>query len=372
MKTAFFTHSLLFFCVLLLAKTLPAQSGTSDGTYNFSALGADNSGGTGFKTQGDKFKVSNIFAQDRKTMYANNSNAGETQTVVIKAEGGTKNKTFTFMDLSVRNYATSSALDIFTITLRNYFGAPIATLVLASNQSLTTTAAGIAGFAFTTPFPAEGYPNVAEIQIDFHYADGSVSPDELTFSTITIANVSNLVPLPISLVDFTARKEGSGVRVNWTTASEEKVAKHVIEHSKDGIRFTAIASFPGMQSASSGATYSFFHASPSSGKNYYRLKEVDVDGSEKSFVVRTVDISKRNIVFEGALPLQEFVTVKGLAPGTYELNLVDLSGHTVMSTKLSTVSGDAVFTVADALPRGTYLITLAGQGDAVTQKLVKQ
>ena len=89
-----------FLAMLFLACRflLHAQSGTSDGTYNFSALGAENSGGTGFRKQGDKFKVSNIFTQDRTTMYANDATPGATETVVIKAEGGTKNKTFTLRE----------------------------------------------------------------------------------------------------------------------------------------------------------------------------------------------------------------------------------------------------------------------------------
>lgn len=54
-----------------------ATTGTADGTYDFGGL-VDSGGyeGAGFKTQGDKFLVSQCFAQDGATIYANDTNAG--------------------------------------------------------------------------------------------------------------------------------------------------------------------------------------------------------------------------------------------------------------------------------------------------------
>jgi hypothetical protein len=67
------------------------NNGTSDGTYDFGSL--NDTGeyeGTGFKSQGDKFLVSQCFAQDGTVIYPNSTNAKTaraTQDVVIKAEG---------------------------------------------------------------------------------------------------------------------------------------------------------------------------------------------------------------------------------------------------------------------------------------------
>lgn len=371
MKT---TLPLRFTLVLLLstcAMLVHAQSGTNDGTYNFSSLGADNSGGTGFKTQGDKFKVSNIFDQDRKTIYANNANPGDGQTVIIRAEGGSKNKTFTLQDLNIRNFGLTTDLDVFTLTVRNYFGAVIATHVLATNQALGVSAIGISSFNFTPAFPAGGYNNVAEIQVDFHYANASVSPDELTFTSITIANVSSLVPLPLSLLDFSVKKAGNGVRINWTTASEINVDRHLVEHSTDGLHFTTIASFQGQQASSAGAKYSCFHAQPSKGRNYYRLKEVDGDGSEKVFVVKSVDFTQSAITIKSSNPVIGFVVINGLSSGIYDLNLVDANGRSVMTTKVSNVS-DYSLALPASLTKGTYWLVVSGQGEFISQQLVKQ
>ncbi|WP_162944888.1 T9SS type A sorting domain-containing protein [Flavisolibacter nicotianae] len=361
-----------FLSALLLASSLflHAQSGTSDGTYNFSALGAENSGGTGFRKQGDKFKVSNVFTQDRTTMYANDATPGATETVIIKAEGGTKNKTFTFKDLSLRNFGQNTTLDVFTVTLRNYYGVEIGRLTLASPQSLDVYATAISSFAFSVPFPSGGFADVSEIQIDFHYADAGIAPDEMTFNNISIANVSNAVPLPLTLVEFTARKEGTGVRVHWVTANEQNVDKHVIEHSTDGIRFAPIASFPGQKNLATGSNYSYFHAQPESGKNYYRLKEVDVDGSERSYVVRTVDFAKSAVTVSGSI--HGSVVIKGLSAGPYALEIADMSGQVVLKNKIANVSGDYLLPLPATFSHGTYIISLSGNGVSLAQKILLQ
>ena len=373
MKTTLHIRTILVLLFFLLAGVLNAQNGTADGVYNFSALGAPNSAGAGFKTQGDKFKVSNIFAQDRKTMYADNANPGETQTILIKAEGTTKNRTFTLKDLVLRNYGLSTSFDVFTVTLRNYFGATIARLALTGEQLLTTSVQAISTFDFDTPFPASGFAGVAEIQVDFHYADPSVSPDELTFWSISLANISNAIPLPLSLLDFSAKKEGSGVRINWTTANEVNVDKQIVEHSVDGLSFTPVAGFSGQKNSTVKTAYTYFHAMPAAGKNYYRLKEVDADGAEKIFVVRTVDFGKNeSIAVKSANPVHGSVLVQGLSAGAYELNLVDMSGRSVVSAKLSNVSGDYRFIVPPTVPKGTYLLVIAGEAQRFSQKLVVQ
>jgi len=371
MRTFLFHRTFLTLFLIAVTFLLKAQTGTSNGTYNFSTLGADNSAGTGFKTQGDKFKVSNVFAQDRRAMFANNASYGAAQTIFIKAEGTSTNRTFTFKDLSLRNFDLSTDLDLFTLTLRNYFGGVIARHVLASNQPLSITAGNLSSFNFTVPFPAGGYAGVAEIQVDFHYADADMSPDELTFNSITIADVSSAIPLPLSLLAFSADKEGNGVRINWKTANELNVDRHVIERSTDGLHFTAIGSFNGLKNSPAGASYSYFDAFPASGKNYYRLKEIDIDGREKSFLVKLVDFSNGRLAFETSNPVNGYVRIKGLSTGIYTLSLVDISGRSLMTTQLSNVKGDYLLSLP-ALIKGAYLLSLTGKEEQLTQILIKQ
>lgn len=85
--------------------------------------------------------------------------------------------------------------------------------------------------------------------------------------------------LPMTLVRFTGMPVKEGVQLDWSTATEENVDYFGIEHSIDGIYFTEFAQQKGQENSKVTTDYSIVHTIPVFGKNYYRLKSVDLDGS---------------------------------------------------------------------------------------------
>jgi hypothetical protein len=89
------------------------------------------------------------------------------------------------------------------------------------------------------------------------------------------------VPLPVSLTAFTAVKQGSTSLLNWNTATEVNNAGFDIERSADGRSFSRIGivySKAEGGNSSEKLAYSYIDASPLTGTNYYRLRQVDRDG----------------------------------------------------------------------------------------------
>ena len=109
---------LLSLFIIFSANTAQAvTTGTIDGTYDFGAVGAVDSGGAGFKTQGDKFVISNALQGDwPPVIYLASTNTG---TFTIKAEGGSTMKTCTVTDLVMGMAGGSIGLDVFTITFKD-------------------------------------------------------------------------------------------------------------------------------------------------------------------------------------------------------------------------------------------------------------
>lgn len=165
-------------------------NGTADGTYDFAGtLGAADSGGLGFKTQNDKFKVSNIFAADSPKIFVNNSATSET--VVLKAEGGATMKTFTVTNMKIGVFGGGSmTLTVFTFTFKNSAGGTIATHTLSSNQVVAGGGTvNLADMNFGTTFPGAGYSNVAQIDVAItNTSFGDLK--NLEFQTITLSNIS--------------------------------------------------------------------------------------------------------------------------------------------------------------------------------------
>jgi len=85
-------------------------------------------------------------------------------------------------------------------------------------------------------------------------------------------------PLPVTLTSFGATLQGTGVAVNWATASEQRNAGFEVQRSADGVNFTALATVAGMGTTQSAHTYRYFDAAPLRTTAYYRLKQLDTDG----------------------------------------------------------------------------------------------
>ncbi|MBK9096801.1 MAG: T9SS type A sorting domain-containing protein [bacterium] len=85
--------------------------------------------------------------------------------------------------------------------------------------------------------------------------------------------------IPVELVSFSANVNGSGVELNWATATETNNQGFEIERSADGFNFSQIGYVPGFGTTTEPKSYSYTDQSVTSGTYYYRLKQIDFDGS---------------------------------------------------------------------------------------------
>ena len=87
-------------------------------------------------------------------------------------------------------------------------------------------------------------------------------------------------PVPVELVGFTGRRVDEGVQLDWTTASELNNDFFVVQKSLDGRHFENLAIIEGKGTTLSVNDYKLIDENPFSGTNYYRLIQVDFDGTE--------------------------------------------------------------------------------------------
>jgi hypothetical protein len=98
------------------------------------------------------------------------------------------------------------------------------------------------------------------------------------------------VVLPLNWISFIAKKVNTTSLLEWRTANEQQVAHFEIERSTDGILFEKI----GTTIAKNGAQndYVFIDIKPIAGKNYYRIKQIDIDGKFSYTSIDVVDFGK--------------------------------------------------------------------------------
>ena len=86
--------------------------------------------------------------------------------------------------------------------------------------------------------------------------------------------------LPIKLVSFDVERMGeNSAMLEWKTSSELNNEYFQVEHSTDAQHFIPIADIPGARNSYNLLTYQFLHNNLKEGSQFYRLKQVDYDGT---------------------------------------------------------------------------------------------
>jgi hypothetical protein len=163
-------------------------------------------------------------------------------------------------------------------------------------------------------------------------------------------------PLPVKLLSFTAEADGSSaVRLAWATASEQNSSYFEVERSTDGQRFESIGRVSAQGNASSLSSYTFRDTKSSeSSTRYYRLRQVDLDGSAEYSLVRTVQLSTATTLMLAPNPAHSAVTVTGTAAGA-KVEVFDAVGRLVIATTAD-AAGTAQLALPTKLASGIYVV----------------
>lgn len=110
---------------------------------------------------------------------------------------------------------------------------------------------------------------------------------DINYFNITCSSV-----LPIELLYFSGEQKYCNQNIiSWATATETNSDHFEIERSSDAINFKTIKEIPGAINSLETKKYVYVDSNPESGINYYRLKQVDLDGSFKYAPIIDVDNS---------------------------------------------------------------------------------
>ncbi|MFD2248628.1 T9SS type A sorting domain-containing protein [Pontibacter ruber] len=180
-----------------------------------------------------------------------------------------------------------------------------------------------------------------------------------------------LNPLPVELVSFKGIATKSGIDLKWRTASERDNKQFEIERSADGYGFEKIGIVAGHGTSSVPIDYSFEDKNPLNGTNYYRLKQVDLDGKyEYSNVIvaeSSREASARLVVAPNPCRNGDCTVSLGNSGVRSEtlVELKDMAGRVVFTKTIA--AGDASDLRLDELKqfKGLYLLT-ATNGSTVT------
>ncbi len=184
---------------------------------------------------------------------------------------------------------------------------------------------------------------------------GSGSRDEFGLDDIVISGIV----LPVQLVSFRAEASADRVELFWETATEIQNREFQVEHSSDGMHYRLIGSLQGHGTTTETHQYSFTHESPSEGINYYRLKQVDEDGSFTYSKVVTVELqpNEQPLVFYNPSGKTIRIVFSEETGDEILLAIADISGRLVNSIRIEAGIRETSLPAA-GLNRGIYIVQL--------------
>ena len=192
------------------------------------------------------------------------------------------------------------------------------------------------------------------------------------FSLWTLA--LEVAPLPVELLSFTAMPvDNKVVELAWQTASEQSNEYFEIERSRDGMHFSVIGVVEGAGNSNEISIYQSLDDNPYAGENYYRIKQVDLNGNFEFSDIRVAEITGKGV--QAAVypnPASERINVEFYSSvDKGNIFLIDQSGRMILQKELSDDSAHEQLQVSH-LPKGIYYLSIKSEELSFNQKIVLQ
>jgi hypothetical protein len=263
---------------------------------------------------------------------------------------------------------------VLTVTFNSPSGSPGAPVKLADYQDGGSDGQG----NFYTQNEINGYYVSSNSISNFYASAGSTVGGTASAGFIqTDANIT----LPVRLLRFSGYKNGNKNILQWSTADEQNCKGFEIQRSQDGQNYTRVGFVNTLAINGNSGTvlkYKFEDYNPNLLKQFYRLKQIDIDERAKMSNVVMISGAKPTILGFGGLfpnPARNILNVIVNSPKNDMIELVvrELGGKIVRNKLIPVGEGSNSIDIdVSSLPANGYFITIKGDGHSKGLKFIKQ
>lgn len=201
------------------------------------------------------------------------------------------------------------------------------------------------------------------------WSNATSSSSNRQFNLAIFTGVSNTFcgayPLAVTLKDFSATCEGNQFVLDWETASEKNNDYFLVDYSEDGTTWKEVGRIDGNGSTTIEQKYSFNHRQQSNTTTYYRLTQVDFDGTQE--ILRTISANciNKDEVVASPNPTNGQFSVYNVQKGAI------VSVFSALGTQLSSTVVETNFANFDLSnhPAGVYFINVQSENNLKTLKV---
>jgi uncharacterized protein affecting Mg2+/Co2+ transport len=279
----------------------------------------------------------------------------------------------------------SSGTNNFSASVKPTFtNLPSTPTQVFSREWNITSASSMANLAFTpnatsTPSPAPTvftlghYTSGAWVETYAGVSGGTYSGTFTSFSPFGVGQNGSFsgVVLGVELTNLIAKANKNNNQLSWQTTTEKNNAQFQIERSQNGEIFSKIGEVKGRGNSNVEQNYTFTDASPVKGINYYRLRQVDFDGTEtiSKTVSATFDGKGQNKFKVYPTLTQDLVNIELNEEGKTEIAVRDLTGRVLLTKNTEGVS-NATLNLG-TLANGLYIMSVRSNDAFETVKIQK-
>ncbi|MBX0333648.1 T9SS type A sorting domain-containing protein [Pontibacter sp. HSC-14F20] len=185
-----------------------------------------------------------------------------------------------------------------------------------------------------------------------------------------------ITPLPVELMFFKAQAQTQGVSLTWATASELENKGFEVQVSNNGREFKEI----GFVESKVGTTslrqdYNFLDTKAVSGTRYYRLKQMDFDGTTSYSPIRAVALDAGNgtvSVYPNPFDDAVIVTLNGTEARNVQVVLMDAMGKVLQQRTEETSGNSITVDMRSVRTKGIYILHVLDNDTKYTFKLMKR
>jgi len=265
----------------------------------------------------------------------------------------------TFYDANSMNYNTSGL-----VRWMNLYSSSLQVTVFGNFDVAQQTG--------TVSFPSNGtWYNLftgATFNVSNYSASVTLNPGEY----YVYVNTQAALTVPVRWLDFTAQAENGGaVLLNFTTTNEMTNDHYDIERSTDGINFTHIGSVNAIRGAANSTAYNYSDITAPTGKVYYRIKQVDVNGQYTFSKVVALTINNGSGLWHTYFTGNSVKVVIQADMNKVNIVLRDALGRVLtQQTTTKVTNGQVIEIPTNSYSKGLYLISVTSEIGSRTDKVI--
>ena len=208
-------------------------------------------------------------------------------------------------------------------------------------------------------------PNLAT---GYYYADITNNASRIITSPIWYTRNDASV-LPVKLKWFDVQKLKSSVLIYWNTTQETNSNYFIVQHSTDGKNWINAAKKNAAGTSNSSISYEVKDNAPKPGINFYRLMQVDKNGTTEFSTIKTVVFAESNEILITPNPAKDFVTIYFSKNNTNQNKITLFSANGLLIKEFTTSEQYYKINTA-SLSKGIYFIKVLNGEKLTAQKLL--